>query len=111
MSRDPSYVLDLVDAFQRATSFLQGMDQESFGQDEKTQSAVLHQILVAGEAVKRLSAKFRAEHTDIPWKKIAGMRDRVIHNYDDVDLDLVWDTVTLEVAALLPKLQALLPNP
>ena len=57
------------------------------------QAAVLHELLVLGEAAKRLSAAFREEHPDVPWKAIAGMRDRLLHGYDDVDLDLVWKTV------------------
>lgn len=66
------------------------MTQAEFRQDPKTQSAILHQITVMGEAVKRLSLAFLAQHPDIPWRQIAGMRDFLIHADNSVDLDTVW---------------------
>ena len=62
--------------------FVQGFDKTSFINDWKTRSAVLYQLTVIGEAVKRLSKEFRTEHSQIPWTLIAGMRDNLIHGYD-----------------------------
>ena len=73
----------------------------AFEVDLKTQSAVLHQLLVIGEAVKRLSPTFRVRHAHVPWSLIAGMRDHLIHGYDAVDLDEVWRTVRRDLPALL----------
>ena len=66
------------------------MDLNGFLEDEKSQSAVIHQLLVMGEAAKRLSPEFRSKHPHLPWKMMAGMLDKLVHEYDDVDLDEVW---------------------
>jgi uncharacterized protein with HEPN domain len=65
---------------------------------------------VLGEAAKRLSPELRARHPDIPWRAIAGMRDRLVHGYDDVDLDLVWKTVSEDLPALIARLDRLAPR-
>ena len=65
----------------------------AFLADLKTQSAVLHQLLILGEAAKRLSQLFRDAHAHIPWPLITGMRDKLIHHYDVVDLGVVWETI------------------
>jgi len=79
MSKDEAALLDIDVAAQRVLEFVQGYSFERFAADEKTWSAVLYQIGVIGEAVKRLSEPFRAAHPSIPWSRIAGMRNRVIH--------------------------------
>lgn len=89
MWRDDATLLDILRAARLALEFRGGLDKAVFLTDVKTQAAVLHELLVLGEAAKRLSAGFREEHPDVPWKAIAGMRDRLLHGYDDVDLDLV----------------------
>lgn len=90
--------------------FIVGMTKKSFLDDIKTESSVLYQLAVIGEAVKRLSLEFRAQHPDIPWQLIAGMRDHVIHGYDVVDWDEVWKTATKDVPNLLVKIEPLLPK-
>jgi len=86
------------------------MSKAVFLDDYKTQSAVLYQLIVMGEAVKHLSSEFRAQHTEIPWSLIAGMRDHLIHGYDIVDWDEVWKTATSDVLDLLTKIEPLLPR-
>ena len=71
--------------------------------------AVERQLMVIGEAVKRLSPEFRASHSGIPWSAIAGMRDHLIHGYDIVDLEEVWKTATVDVPDLLTALEPLVP--
>jgi len=73
--------------------------------DLKTQSAVLHQLLIIGEAVKRLSMSLRAEYTGIPWNLMAGMRDNLIHAYDTVDIEEVWNTASKDIPELLQQVQ------
>ena len=108
MSPDEIIVLDIVRAARLAIEFRQEMDKEKFLADIKTQSAVLHQLMVMGEAVKRLSMAYRDEHSHIPWKVIAGMRDVLIHGYDIVDLNEVWKTVNVDVPQVLPALEKLI---
>ena len=71
---------------------------------------MLHQLLVMGEGVKRLSSDFRDRHPEIPWTLIAGMRDKLIHGHDIVDLDEVWKTATQDVPDLLDWLEPRLPQ-
>ena len=85
MSRDDAVLLDMLTAARRAVEFASGLTQEQLGPDLKSQSAILHQLLVLGEAAKRLSETFRETQPNTPWKSIAGLRDRIIHDYDDVD--------------------------
>lgn len=108
MSRDDATLLDVRHAAQRIVEFGDGMSAADFGDDPKTLSAVLYQIAVLGEAVKRLSSVFRAAHPEIPWKDAAGMRDHVTHGYDKVDLDIVAETVKRTVPALLKQLEPLI---
>jgi uncharacterized protein with HEPN domain len=110
MQRDEATLLDIAEAARLVTHFVQDMSKAVFLDDYKTQSAVLYQLIVMGEAVKRLSSEYRAQHTEIPWSLIAGMRDHLIHGYDIVDWDEVWKTATTDVPDLLIKIEPLLPR-
>ena len=90
MPRDDAIVLDIVLACRRIRRFAAGFSRETLLAEEKTQSAIVHQLQGVGEATKRLTTSFRESHADIPWRDIARMRDRLIHHYDAVDLDEVW---------------------
>ena len=107
---DEVVLLDLARAAQLVFEFKQGMDESAFLDDLKTQSAILHQLMVLGAAVKRLSAEFRTRHSEAPWNLIAGMRDKLIHGYDIVDLGQVWQTATKDVPELLFMMEAFLPS-
>jgi uncharacterized protein with HEPN domain len=110
MSRDDATLLDIANATRLIQTFIQGMTKEAFLGDLKTQSAVLHQVTVVSEAVKRLSPAFRERHPIIPWSLMAGMRDHLIHGYDAIDLDEVWKTATRDVPEVLIKIEPLLPR-
>jgi uncharacterized protein with HEPN domain len=109
MLRDDAALLDIIHAARLIQDFTRGMDQTTFLTDLKTQSAVLHQILILGEAVKRLSEEFRATTPQVPWSLIARMRDRAIHHYDMVNLYQIWEVVVGDIPALLAVLAPLLP--
>ena len=110
MSRDDAVLLDMLIAARRAVEFASGLTRDQLGSDLKTQSAILHQLLVLGESVKRLSDGFREAHAATPWKAVAGMRDRIIHGYDDVDLAEVWRTVEHDLPMLISRLEPLVPQ-
>ncbi|MFM8307214.1 MAG: DUF86 domain-containing protein, partial [Microcystis aeruginosa] len=76
--------------------------------DLRTQSAILYQITIMGEATKRLSPGFRKQHPEIPWREMAGMRDVIVHKYDQLDLDVVWDIVENKLTELLKVIAPLL---
>jgi uncharacterized protein with HEPN domain len=105
--RDQGTVADILGAARLAIEFLGGLDEDGFYDDPKTQSSVIHQILIVGEAVKRLSFAFREVHREIPWQAMAGMRDQLIHAYHEVDLSEVWKTVTFDLPALVQRLEQL----
>lgn len=110
MSRDSATLLDVLKAARLAVEFKEGMNKRAFLNDSKTQSAILHQLLILGEATKRLSQEFRVQHQKIPWKKITGMRDKLIHEYDNVDLDEVWKTTRSDIPRLIKQLEPLVPS-
>jgi uncharacterized protein with HEPN domain len=89
MRQDESSLVDIVQAIQRVLRFAQDLSRDRLNEDEMRQSAILYQIMIVGEAVKRLSPEFRVQHSQVPWKQMAGMRDVLTHQYDEVDLDVV----------------------
>jgi uncharacterized protein with HEPN domain len=103
--RDNIVLKDIVNAAQLIAVFVEGYNKDSFIDDWKTRSAVLYQLTVVGEAVKRLSEEFRSLHSHIPWALMAGMRDHLVHAYDLVDWDEVWKTATKDIPDLLEKIE------
>lgn len=91
MSRDSGYLLDILVSARLALDFVKGLDEAGFEDDVKTQDAVLRRLEIIGEATKRLSDELKRQHPDIAWKKMAGMRDFLIHDYDKVNLTSVMD--------------------
>jgi uncharacterized protein with HEPN domain len=105
--RDDIVLKDIANAAQLIASFVDGFERDIFIDDRKTRSAVLYQLTVIGEAVKRLSDEFRSLHSHIPWMLMAGMRDHLVHAYDLVDWDEVWKTATKDIPDLLEKIEQL----
>ncbi|MBF2049772.1 MAG: DUF86 domain-containing protein [Elainella sp. C42_A2020_010] len=110
MNRDQAYLVDIATTCQTIAELIQGMSQSSFTADKRTHLAVLYEITVIGEIVKRLSPEFRQDHSEIPWKQIAGMRDKLVHDYNKVDLDLTWEVTQSRIPELLESVLPLLPQ-
>lgn len=104
MSRDQARLKDIFQAGRRIRRFVLNEDFDSFLNDEKLQSAVIFQLLVIGEAAKHLSDDFRSSYDHIPRSRMARMRDRLIHGYFDVDLEIVWTTATRDVDQLVGQI-------
>ncbi len=109
MSRDISYLLDILLYAREIRAFMVGIDRDTFMLDRKTQYAVIRCFEVMGEAVKRVSDEIRERHPDIPWSSMAKMRDLLIHAYDRVDLDEIWDTVQNDIPNLIVALEKTVP--
>ncbi len=102
--RDYLYLSHILDAIGDVNKFLRGIEYADFAHSDLLQSAVMRKLEIMGEATKRLSLDFRKTHADIPWKKIAGMRDVLIHDYFGVDAKAVWNTVKEDLSDLKKKI-------
>lgn len=96
------YLEDILDAIEKIESFTTGMTYHQFSKDDKTMYAVIRAFEIIGEATKNIPARLRRKHEGIPWKEMAGMRDKMIHEYFGVDLKVVWETVQKDIPSLKP---------
>jgi len=100
-------LLDMLASIGRIEQF-SAKGEEIFRHSRENQDAIIRNFEVLGEAVERLPAKVREDAGDIPWTSIAGFRDVLVHQYDKVDLDVVWQIIRVQLPALKQQLQALL---
>jgi uncharacterized protein with HEPN domain len=109
MRRDESYLLDILTAARRAISHLDDVQSKTFEESDLLQDAVVRALEVVGEAAGHISAEYRESHPEIPWHKMIGMRNRLIHEYFRVNYAAVWDTVTNDLPDLVKTLEKLVP--
>lgn len=107
--RDQSLLLDMLLAARDAREFVARMDEAAFLKSALHQNAVIRCLEVIGEAAGKVSPGFQATHPAIPWREITGMRHRLIHNYAEVDLGLVWSVVGKKLVPLIAALAPLVP--
>jgi uncharacterized protein with HEPN domain len=93
MKKDKAYLQHILDAISDIEKFLENVTQKGFFKNKEKQYAVLRALEIIGEATKNLSRELRAKHPEIPWRDVAGMRNKLIHAYFGVKLELVWETV------------------
>jgi uncharacterized protein with HEPN domain len=106
--KDPRpYLLHISDAIRRIFDYT-SEGKASFLSDLKTQDAVIRNLEVIGEAAKRLPAEVAGSHPEVPWKRIAGLRDKMIHQYFGMNLELVWQVVEQELTALDRRIEEIL---
>jgi uncharacterized protein with HEPN domain len=108
MSRDLDCVTDIVAAARMALGYVEGGAYEEFMGNTMRQDAVVRQLLVIGEASKRISEEFKALHPAVPWRQMSGMRDILVHSYDHVDFDEVWRVVADDLKNLVAAVEPLL---
>jgi len=97
---DRVYVGHMVDLARKAVAKTRGCSREAYDSDENLRLALAHLVQMIGEAARRVSAEFRAMHPAIPWADIVGMRSKIVHDYMNVDEDIVWQVVTRDLPSL-----------
>jgi len=102
------YVQDILDSIDETDEFVKGMTFKDFLKDRKTINATIRSIEVIGEATKNIPLSLRDKYPNVPWKKMAGMRDKLIHEYSGVDLEIVWQTIKKELPLVKPLIGEIL---
>jgi uncharacterized protein with HEPN domain len=105
---DDEYLSDIREAIRRTSKYVGEISYATFTQDIKTQDAVIRNIEIIGEAARGVSEQTRVENPGVPWKSMAGMRDRLVHQYFGVNLDVVWQVITEELPELDPVLESII---
>jgi uncharacterized protein with HEPN domain len=108
LDSDHTRLSHMIEAAQEAAGYVENLSRDEFDSQRPIQHSVVRCIQVIGEAASRLSPELRNAHPDIPWQDIIGMRNRLVHAYFDLDLDLIWATASQELPAIIPRLTALL---
>jgi len=104
------YLKDILAAIESIEDFIAGMDLDTFQTDDKTTSAVMRKLEIIGEAVKQIPDEMRQKHSQVPWKEMAGMRDKLIHFYFGVDYHLVWRAITERLPQVKQEIEKILQN-
>jgi len=109
MKRDYSvYLRDILQSFRNASQFVEELSYEKFITDRKTVSAVIRELEIVGEATKQIPTSIKKKNPNIPWSDMAGMRDKLIHFYFGVDMEIIWKTVKVRIPKLEPLIQDVL---
>ncbi len=109
MERDLQSLLDMLQSAQIVMDYIAGRSRDELATDLQFQDAMIHRLLIIGEASKRVSEPTRKTLTTIPWSAISGMRNRLVHEYDEVDLDVIWDTAVNSLPSLILELEKIVP--
>ena len=110
MSRDRQSLLDMLQSARLAVDYLNGRSFDELSTDSLLEDAVVRRLSIIGEAANRISETTRAGLPEIPWNAVRGMRNRLVHEYDGVDLEVVWDTVRDRLPELIMTLETVLDS-
>ena len=106
--KDEAYLKHILDAISDIKRFMKGVPKEEFFENREKQYAVLRALEIIGEATKNLSKEMKTEYPEVPWSDIAGMRDKLIHQYFGIELSLVWETVKKNLPELESQISEML---
>lgn len=109
MERDLQSLLDILQSAQIIVGYIAGRSRDELNNDLQLQDAVIRRFLIIGEAARRVSEETRQTLTTIPWTAMNGMRNRLVHEYDGIDLDVVWDTAANSLPILISELEKVVP--
>ncbi|RLI99543.1 MAG: DUF86 domain-containing protein [Candidatus Aenigmatarchaeota archaeon] len=104
------YVKDILDNINYVMEFTKGIEFEDFANDKKTVYAVIRSLEIIGEASKKIPKDIKEKYKEIPWKQMSGMRDKLIHEYHGVDIEIVWTVVKKELPPLKPSIEKMLKD-
>ena len=110
MPLDNVYIFDMLAAAQKIVRVTASYTEDTFSRDDIIQDSVIRQISIIAEAAKHVSDSFKEQNTAIPWHEIKGMRNRLVHDYKNIDLNEVWKTIQNDVPSLINMLKPLLPE-
>ena len=107
---DAVYLGHMLDMTRKAVKAIETKSRAKYDKDDILRLGLTHLVQVIGEAARKVSNEFQKKHPEIPWRKIIGMRQRIVHDYMRVDEDILWQVVTYDLPELLPLLKAILPD-
>ncbi|MCB0155366.1 MAG: DUF86 domain-containing protein [Anaerolineae bacterium] len=107
---DVAFLADIREAIRRIDKYVDGLNYDAFLADTKTQDAVVRNLEIIGEAVKNVSEELRWNYPAVPWKELAGLRDKLIHHYFGVNFDIVWNIITEELPDIYEQLDDIFPE-
>lgn len=110
MQRDKSYLIDIQTSAESILRYIEGKSSSTFYEDDILQDAVVRRIEIMGEAASRISEGLKSQYPALQWKKMKAIRNILIHMYDELELEIVWDTVTKDIPGLLNEIKKILPH-
>ncbi len=108
MRRDRDSMTDILQAARLAVSYLHGTSKQAFLENIQLQDAVVRRIEIIGEAARRISWETRDAYPAVAWAEMVGMRNMMIHGYDEIDLEIIWDTVHVDLPGLIEQLESII---
>ncbi len=106
---DMVYLGHMLDTARKITAKVHSISRQTYNADENVRLALVHLVQIIGEAARRVSDTRRQSLPDIPWREITGMRHKIVHDYMDVDEDLVWEVATIDMPILIKNLEMVVP--
>ncbi len=110
MLRDDAYLFDILDSARTVLEYMRGKTWETFSTDPLLQDAVVRRLEIIGEAAGRVSNEMQKKHASLPWQAMKGTRNRVIHEYDSIQLDIIWDIVQKDLPYLVKELEKIVSS-
>jgi len=107
--RDPAYLLDMLEASEKVQQYLKNKTFEDYLRDEMLQDAVERNLRIIGEAARRISEDLKQEHPEIAWRKIIAQRNVLVHEYNDIEIEEIWEVATFHLPRLIDQIRPLIP--